>query len=589
MPNARHQRSDEAGSQAHRDRPEVHRNSRQGGPLAAHTSWLRRGPRTRLAECDHLRGSVRPGLLRRLVRGLRQVGRARRTVHARVGGASHLAGSRTDPRERAYVRHTEAREHPVGRGVGPIGQIGRGRNTRSRSAAGRHRQPRLSGRKCDDRARQRLRDRRRDGSQRVAARGAEGQADRLRPLQANNLAGLWADCRAHQGGLGQSSHRGVDVEAHPPSVFKAIVTGDPYPVKALLVSATDPINSYGETAQVMEALRAVDFLVTCDYWMTPTAMLSDYVLPIAGALERPTIHSNYGVSDYLIASQDRAIQPMYERRTDYTFWRDLSIRTAADCECGRGRKREKAFYYKIYPLGYPITTYDEFVEYYRVYFPEPEYYKYGEIGFATQSGKVELYSSLLEELGYPPMPTYVSPAENEVDDPELAEKYPLVLTTGGGVMPYHHSEHFQIKELRFLRHAPYMDINPKTAAELGIKEDDWVWIETKRGRIKMKANLTQAIDPRVVVTPRGWWYPERSASEPELGGCLESNTNVLTSTADEHCDPMGGGSTAGCSAGSTRSKAPTRMQEDADGTVRNRSRHATLHRLSLVHGGLPHA
>ena len=107
-------------------------------------------------------------------------------------------------------------------------------------------------------------------------------------------------------------------------------------------------------------------------------------------------------------------------------------------------------------------------------------------------------------------------------------------------MPYYHSEHFQIKELRFLRHEPYVQINPQTAAELGIKEGDWVWIETRRGRIKQKADLTQAIHPKVVVTQRGWWYPEREAKEPELGGCLESNTNVLTAASDEYCDPIGG-------------------------------------------------
>jgi anaerobic selenocysteine-containing dehydrogenase len=327
-------------------------------------------------------------------------------------------------------------------------------------------------------------------------------------------------------------------EAHPPSVFKAILTGDPYPVKAMLVSATNPINSYGESKQVLEALRKVDFLITCEYWMTPTAMLSDYVLPIAGALERPIITSTYGCSDFLIASQ-RAIQPLYERRTDFDFWRGLALRLGQK-EMWPWETLEEAFYYRIYPLGYGVGSYDEFVEKIRFHFPEREYYKYGRLGFATPSRRVELVSSTLAELGYPSLPTYTGPVENEVDNPELAEKYPLVLTTGGGFMPYHHSEHFQIQELRYLRHEPYVEINPATAAELKIQDGDWVWIETQRGRIKQKANLTQAVHPRVVVTERGWWYPEREACEPELGGCLESNTNVLTSVADKDCDPIGG-------------------------------------------------
>jgi thiosulfate reductase / polysulfide reductase chain A len=261
-------------------------------------------------------------------------------------------------------------------------------------------------------------------------------------------------------------------------------------------------------------------------------------LPIAGALERPTITSTYGCSDTLMTSQ-RAIQPMYERRTDYDFWRGLALYLGQD-EMWPWETLEEAYYYRIYPLNYGVGSYDEFVEKYRYHFPEREYYRYGRLGFATPSRRVELVSSTLAELGYPSLPTYISPVENEVDNPKLAEEYPLVLTTGGGFMPYHHSEHFQIKELRFLRHEPYMEINPAAAAKLGIQEGDWVWIETQRGRIKQKANLTQAVHPRVVVTQRGWWYPEREACEPELGGCLESNTNVLTDTSDEACDPIGG-------------------------------------------------
>jgi thiosulfate reductase/polysulfide reductase chain A len=327
-------------------------------------------------------------------------------------------------------------------------------------------------------------------------------------------------------------------EAHPPSVFRAILTGQPYPVKALLVSATNPVNSYGESKLVLEALRAVDFLVTCEYWMTPTAALSDYVLPIAGALERPTITTTYGCSDTLIASQ-RAIQPLYDRRTDYEFWRGLALQFG-QAEMWPWETLEDAYFYRIRGLGYAIDNYDEFVEMVRYHFPEREYYKYERIGFATPSRKIELYSSVLEELGYPPLPAYSGPQENETDHPELAEQYPLVLTTGGGFMPYHHSEHFQIRELRFLRHEPYVEINPATAAELSIKDGDWVWIETPAGRIRQRANLTQAVAPRVIVTQRGWWYPERDAYEPELGGCLEANTNVLTNTDDEHCDPLGG-------------------------------------------------
>ncbi len=329
-------------------------------------------------------------------------------------------------------------------------------------------------------------------------------------------------------------------EAHGPSVFKAILTGDPYQVRALIVNATNPVNSYGDSKMTLAALRQVEFLVTCDYWMTPAALYSDYVMPIAGALERPTIHTNYGVTDSILCSQ-RAIQPMYERHTDYSFWHDLALATGQDADQWPWDDEEEAFFYILSPLGYPVQTYDEFVENYRFYYPPLHYYKYGDKGFCTRSGKVELKSSVMEEIGLPSLPTFTPNAENEIDNPEVAEEYPLVLTTGGGYMPFHHSEEFQIESVRYLYPEPRFKMNAATAEAYGIGEGDWCWIETRRGRIKQRAEIDQSLHVDTVWCGRGWWYPELGINDrDDPFGCLDSNVNVLTSVDAEHCDPIGG-------------------------------------------------
>jgi len=50
--------------------------------------------------------------------------------------------------------------------------------------------------------------------------------------------------------------------------------------------------------------------------------------------------------------------------------------------------------------------------------------------FNTPSGKVELYSTKLEKLGYDPLPYFAEPGESPYSTPELAREYPLILTTG---------------------------------------------------------------------------------------------------------------------------------------------------------------
>ena len=329
-------------------------------------------------------------------------------------------------------------------------------------------------------------------------------------------------------------------EAHGPSVFKAILTGDPYQVRALLVSGTNPLSSYGDAKMTYAAIKQVEFLVVLEYYMTPTALQADFVLPVAGAMERPVVHTNYGVTDSIVASQ-RAIQPMYERKTDYNIWRELGLACGQTEEQWPWPELEDAFFYMLQPLGMPINSYDDFVERYRMYYPPVHYQKHVNRGeFCTASGKVEVKSSVLEEFGLPGLPQYFGPTENEEDDPEVAKEYPIALTTGGGFMPFHHSEHFNNPIIRYIKPDPFFTIHPELAEKLNIQDGDWCWIETRRGRIKQRANVEPGIDPRAVYTQRGWWFPERSHEGPQPFGCFESNTNVLTSVDDEHCDPLTG-------------------------------------------------
>ena len=369
-------------------------------------------------------------------------------------------------------------------------------------------------------------------------------------------------------------------EAHGPSVFKAILTGDPYQVRALIVNATNPVNSYGDAKMTLAALKKCEFLVTVDYWMTPTALFSDYVFPAAGALERPTIVTHYGATDSIMGGR-RAMQPKYDRHTDMVFWRKLGLACGQDPAMWPWETEEEAYFHILQPLGLPISNYDEFVDRVRMYYPPLHQNKFvTNGGFWTPTGKVECNSTILRELGYAGMPTYVGCCENEIDTPEIAEEYPIVLTTGGGFMPYHHSEHFQMQAIRYLYPDPYFSINPELAEKLNISYGDWCWIETRRGRIKMRANVEPEVHPNVVFAPRGWWFPERdgSADLDNPFGCLESNVNVLTSVDDWDCDPWAapGPIAASCArctsaATSTRSSSPRTSSSPFRVPPRNRA------------------
>jgi len=119
------------------------------------------------------------------------------------------------------------------------------------------------------------------------------------------------------------------------------------------------------------------------------------------------------------------------------------------------------------------------------------------------------------------------PPESYETTPELAKEYPLILMVGSRELnyPYFHSQYKEIPALRELLRFPMILINPDTAANLGIKNGNWAWVENKRGKARFKAEVTERIHPKLVSVPHGWWYPELPGP---LHGAFESSGNVLT-------------------------------------------------------------
>jgi anaerobic selenocysteine-containing dehydrogenase len=168
--------------------------------------------------------------------------------------------------------------------------------------------------------------------------------------------------------------------------------------------------------------------------------------------------------------------------------------------------------------------------------PQRTYYNYKTKGFATPSGKFELYSQRLKDGGGDPLPYWQEDRETPVSQPKLAKEFPLVLTTGRRSQPYFISNGRQIKSLRKQHPFPLVSLHPDTAAQFGIQDGDWVWIESPRGRITQKAMLVPELDPRVVNCEMGWWYPEAGAP---YYGWDESNVNLLT-IGEPPGDPFSG-------------------------------------------------
>ena len=168
---------------------------------------------------------------------------------------------------------------------------------------------------------------------------------------------------------------------------------------------------------------------------------------------------------------------------------------------------------------------------------EVAYRKYTDRGFSTPTRKFELYSTVLEKMGLDPLPTYREPAESPDGSPEIYENYPYILITGARSPGFFHTENRQVPWLRELHADPVVEIHPETAEKEGIRQGDWVVIESRRGRVRQRAKLFAGMDPRIVSAQHAWWFPEKK--DPGHGWA-ESNINILTDNAYETCDPAMG-------------------------------------------------
>ncbi len=316
--------------------------------------------------------------------------------------------------------------------------------------------------------------------------------------------------------------------AHIPGVFRAMREGDPYRIRALLLWGNNPLLSVANSRGVLEALQRLDLLVACDLFMTPSAALADFVLPGAFWPEADQLLELPLVAGNAVFAQQKVVQ-VGECRQIEAILHDLATRLdLPEAELGL----HDILDYRLAPLG---LSFAQLKERFQVNLPL-EYEKFKTRGFRTPTRKVELYCKALERLGYDPLPSYTEPPESPLATPQLAEAYPLVLTTGARRPEFFHSEHRQIAALRRSRPDPLAELHEETAARFGISPGDRIRVESPRGDACFVARVTRDIAPGVVSVDHGWWFPEKK----ETGyGVFESNANVLTSDAPPYDSAFG--------------------------------------------------
>lgn len=302
----------------------------------------------------------------------------------------------------------------------------------------------------------------------------------------------------------------------PSAMIKSLLKGEPYKLKAAWVILSDPIMSYPDADATYQAFMELEFLLVNELFMTPTAALADIVLPVAWGMERNEL-GYWPQAQRQIRAHPKLVDPPGE------CWSDTKIINEVAKRLGLGEffweDDEEALDYMLEPSG---MKFKEFAEKRRQILPVTEYHSHH---YRTPSGKIEIYSKKLEEMGLPPMPTW----EIVSALPEVDENYPLLLTNFKEEL-YVLTGYKHVASLRTIRPQPTVEINPETAERYGLREGDWVNIETKHGRITQKLVLNPDLFPNIVMASFGWWFPE-DGPESQYGW-RRANLNILIDHED---------------------------------------------------------
>jgi anaerobic dimethyl sulfoxide reductase subunit A len=319
-------------------------------------------------------------------------------------------------------------------------------------------------------------------------------------------------------------------KVHANKIYDGILTGKsgghPSDCKLLYITGSNMLNQNPNINKGLKAFAVPEFIVAHDLFMTPTARFADVVLPVTHFLEREDVIQPYIGGGYRI-HMDKVLEAPDGPRPDLSIFTDLAglmgitgyndktddewleficdaIPDMPDLE---GFRQDKV---QVVDRQTPWVGFKERIE-------DPE-----NNPFPTPSGKIEIFSRMFadrKDANIPPIPEYIPAWEGPADD--LAEQYPIQL-----VSPHSrarvNSQFYNIPQINKLADDRIW-INAGDADKRGIMAGDDVIVENGRGRLTVKAGVTDRVMPGVASLDQGAWYT------PDEGGVDQAGcVNVLT-------------------------------------------------------------
>ena len=264
-------------------------------------------------------------------------------------------------------------------------------------------------------------------------------------------------------------------------------------IKAFYIMGEDTLQTEPDINAVKKAFEKVELLIVQDIFMTQTAAEADILLPATSCAEHEGV---YSAADRGFQRFYKAVEPTGDVKDDWVIISEIATAMGYPMHYNNTKEiwdelrdlcplYKGATYEKMEGMGYiqwPCT--DEGSE------DQGTQYLYKGQIFDRPNGKAEFFACDWE----PPME-------------DLSEEFPLVLSTVREVGHYScRSMTGNCRALAALADEPgFVQMNDQDAKELGIKNNDLVWIASSRGKVISRADVSTRTNKGACYMTYQWW------------------------------------------------------------------------------------
>jgi anaerobic dimethyl sulfoxide reductase subunit A len=291
--------------------------------------------------------------------------------------------------------------------------------------------------------------------------------------------------------------------------------------KLLYIVGCNLLNQNLNLNKGTQALKKVDFIVTHELFLTPTAKFADIVLPVKHFFEGEDIGQPFVGGPYCIYMH-KVLDAPPGVKSDLDIFSKIAERMGIENDNDRSDKEWLESFIGSEPQLPDLRTLktDGVKRFamqrahvaFREEIENPDKYP-----FPTPSGKIEIFSQRFAELdnpAIPPIPTYMPSCEGP-EDP-LARKYPIQL-----ISPHSKARaNSQFDNIESIKKGADDNLwmNPTDANQRNIQNGNTVHVFNKRGRMRVAVKVTHRIMPGVASIDQGQWYAPDDRGI-DSGGC----------------------------------------------------------------------